>query len=250
MAGVGLAGGRNELAGGSAFQNNDGTARFRPPSEIPAPNGQAILGFLNKGVVMVCEHGEGSTDHRSRPSRICETKPWLPSIVLGIEIGFPHVREGPGRRIGIRRRGRLDKGNRYQETGLYDLIDVRLGLQASVRGNGALWIPARNLVILVVCGRNEIVAKTNLDVQLFAGLPFILDVITLPGGSVVRCRVTDEAEKAGWRVQQHAGETVPGLRGVQTVCVSRAARELIKPHRCSPTVIETVNMIEHEAGAE
>src|SRR5436309_5401940 len=144
---------------------------------------------------MVCEHGEGSTDHRSRPSRICETKPWLPSIVLGIEIGFPHVREGPGRRIGIRRRGRLDKGNRYQETGLYDLIDVRLGLQASVRGNGALWIPARNLVILVVCGRNEIVAKTNLDVQLFAGLPFILDVITLPGGSVVRCRVPTKPKR-------------------------------------------------------
>src|SRR5205823_14358982 len=51
-------------------------------------------------------------------------------------------------------------------------------------------------------------------------------------------------------VQQHAGQTVTSFRGVQIASVGRAARELIKPHRRPPTVIETVNVVEHEPGAE
>src|SRR6201997_317898 len=106
------------------------------------------------------------------------------------------------------------------------------------------------MIVLVVNRRNEIVAETDLDIQLLGELPFILDVITLPSRAIVRRRVANESEKAGRHVQQHAGETVTGLRGVQIGSISRASRELIKPHRSSIAIVEAMDVIEHEPSTE
>jgi len=89
-----------------------------------------------------------------------------------------------------------------------------------------------------------------LDIQLLGGLPFILDVITLPSRAIVRRSVANESEKAGRQVQQHAGETVTRLRGIQIGSISPAGRELIKSHGSSIAIVEAMDVIEHEPSTE
>src|SRR5487761_593044 len=110
---------------------------------------------------MVIKYSKATPNDRERFQRIGEPEARLPAVILRIEISGTNVGEWPGRRIGIRGRGRLNKRN-WNEITRFNQPRLLLGSQGMSRCR-AVGIPSGYLAVLVSGRRHVIVPHAILD---------------------------------------------------------------------------------------